>query len=1114
MKILLTTALTLFTTLPAVAQEGSDSREPLLIGDQPYKKLADRKQTLRRMIDLLAPEKGNWGEWHLLSPFPYKGHGQDDLLSVLEPEGELARMTLNGPGPDLTRTYQGKNGTVARWVPLPNVPNRKVDLKTHDDPTLNDYAVCYLHTTIQSDREQTVEIPMGSDDGARVWLNGRHNYTIDVPRGLVPDDDLLRLELKTGTNHILFKIDQGEGGWDFQITTRELLPARLDAHLYYQLDRDFPPSRERRHYRIVTYPVPEDVVLEVGGLAFYGENHDPVVSTRRGDVWLVRNAYEEPPLNAGFQRFARGLHEPLGAAVRVDPDQPGRESIYVVQRGELTRLVDEDGDDVADLYAAFSTGWGVSGNYHEFAFGPKFDADGNAWVTLNVGFCGSLGKAMVPYRGSALKIAPDGQVTWVCDGLRSPNGFAMNEKGDWFYVDNQGDYIATNRLSQLKPGSWHGHPASLRWREDLDPDDRPPLQPASVWFPYRKMGQSAADVVLDDTGGRFGPFQGQFFVGDQLAATVMRVSLEEVDGHYQGACYPFLEGFACGVNRMAFAPDGSMIVGETDRGWGSVGRMRQGLERVVYTGEEAFEILAMRATSDGFVLEFTRDLDPASGGAPASYRMKSYTYTYHADYGAPEEDTRELKVMSATLDPGNPRVVRLVVDPLRAGYVHELSAAVKSTDGEPLLHEEAYYTLINIPGQRATAKAGKLPRLLVVTPSASEGHDVVRRPRPHIFSVVEERMIEESKGKFDVTVRRGLESLDPTNLAKYDAALVYANGDVQTLMAAYESIAEWMRAGGALSVVHSSGAGQPGAEKELTLRALAPDHPAMLGLDGDFTLRDTAHGSGIPFDAPAWPLLGLVDGESGEVRPVSWLREHGEGRVFQTVLGHSRQSWRDPRFIRHLLGGLRFALEGIDLPMEAPPGARILFDGSDLSAWHKRGGGEPGWKIEDGQMEVVAGSGDLVTRESFGDFHLHVEFRTPGYPPEVKGQARGNSGVYVLGRYEVQVLDSYGLELQMGDCGSIYGKKIADQNASRPPLRWQTYDIRFRAPRFDDSGSKNVNTRMSVWHNGILIHDDVEIDSHTGGALSAQESATGPILLQDHGNPVRYRNIWLLPVED
>lgn len=211
----------------------------------------------------------------------------------------------------------------------------------------------------------------------------------------------------------------------------------------------------------------------------------------------------------------------------------------------------------------------------------------------------------------------------------------------------------------------------------------------------------------------------------------------------------------------------------------------------------------------------------------------------------------------------------------------------------------------------------------------------------------------------------------------------------------------------------------------------------------------------------------------------------------------------------HWLLTIAIGLAAATQPTAAPEGAKVLFDGKDLSAWQHRDGAEAKWKLtEEGAMQVRGG--DLQTKDKFQDFTLHIEFRTPPYPPHVTGQARGNSGVYLQGRYEVQVLDSFGIEkLGMGDCGSIYGVKIGDVNASTAPETWQTYDIDFSAAKFDGAGNKTANAKVTVVHNGQVIHNDVEIPGPTGGG--EEESAQpGPIRLQDHGNPLQYRNVWII----
>jgi hypothetical protein len=199
------------------------------------------------------------------------------------------------------------------------------------------------------------------------------------------------------------------------------------------------------------------------------------------------------------------------------------------------------------------------------------------------------------------------------------------------------------------------------------------------------------------------------------------------------------------------------------------------------------------------------------------------------------------------------------------------------------------------------------------------------------------------------------------------------------------------------------------------------------------------------------------------------------------------------------------------LGAKPPRGAIILFDGTSLAPWRSADEGQPSdarWTVRDGIVEVKPGTGSIVTRRKFTDFHLHVEFRTP-FMPEADGQARGNSGVYLQGRYEVQVLDSYGLEGEDNECGGVYKVAAPAVNMCAPPGQWQSYDITFRAPRFDGAGHKIEDARLTLLHNGVLIQGDLRIPGPTGGSLDQDVSTPGGIMLQDHGNLVQYRNIWL-----
>jgi hypothetical protein len=535
-------------------------------------------------------------------------------------------------------------------------------------------------------------------------------------RPAAPDQDRVEVDVKEGKNELLVKVCQEGGGWDVYVAPE--LPSVVPEAVRKSLDRAFPPKAdtavakpakgEDLHYKMVTIPLAPDCILEVGGLAFRPDGK-LLACTRRGDVYLIHNPTADDLADIKMTKFATGLHEALGLYVETN------NVVYVVQRPELTRLTDEDGDGVADKYQTVCDKWGVSGDYHEFAFGPARDKQGNFYITLNVGFGGGH-QAKAAWRGWCVKVSPEGKLEPYAYGLRSPNGINFSPEGDLFYCDNQGEWVVTNKMNHLKKGAFVGHQAGLRWVKDSpfagkvpdkvvsgmrydgvdkngkQTDVYPDLSPPCIWFPYGRMGQSASEPIWDTTGGRFGPFAGQCFVGDQTKSIVMRVALEKVQGEYQGACFPFRAGLQCGVNRLCFAPDGSMFVGQTNRGWGSLGGKPYGLQRLVYTGSEPFEVHHIALKRDGFEFTFTKPVDDASlGKKPVS--VSSFTYVYNSNYGGPEIDTRAESVGDAVLSKDG-KTLFVPVENLRKGRVYEFRIdGPKSRDGEPVLHPEAYYTL-------------------------------------------------------------------------------------------------------------------------------------------------------------------------------------------------------------------------------------------------------------------------------------------------------------------------------------------------------------------------------------------------------------------------------------
>jgi len=227
----------------------------------------------------------------------------------------------------------------------------------------------------------------------------------------------------------------------------------------------------------------------------------------------------------------------------------------------------------------------------------------------------------------------------------------------------------------------------------VEASKHPDLVPTAVLFPYGKMGQSASGIACDTTGGKFGPFENQLFIGEQTHSTVMRVDLEIVGGQYQGACFPFRAGFQSGVVGVELAPRGGLFVGGTSRGWGSRGTRNFAIERLDWTGEMPFEIKTMRLRPKGFLLTFTKPVDAKAASDLTNYTIDTYTYIYREQYGSPEVDQTKPTLLSVKVAEDR-MSVELTIDGLQIGHVHELHAkGVRAQSGEPLLHNEAYYTL-------------------------------------------------------------------------------------------------------------------------------------------------------------------------------------------------------------------------------------------------------------------------------------------------------------------------------------------------------------------------------------------------------------------------------------
>ena len=487
-------------------------------------------------------------------------------------------------------------------------------------------------------------------------------------------------------------------------------------------------QKEAVYYKIVDVPIPDNVLLEVGGLALTDDDKLGV-STRHGEVWLIDKPYGKTPI---YKRFAQGLHESLGLAYRDN-------GFYLSQRGELTRLEDKNGDGKADVYKTIYS-WPLSGNYHEYSYGPKFLENGDMLVTLNLSWIGH-GASLAKWRGWLLQITPEGEMTPIATGLRSPSGFELNVDGDVFYTENQGDWVGSGRMTHLEKGDFAGNPEGLVWTdepksplnlkmEDVERESgmslyeyskkMPALKAPAIWFPHTILGISTSDMLYDTTAGKFGPFDGQIFVGDQGHSKIMRVYMEKVNGVYQGAAFPFVEGFSSGILRMIWGSDNSMFVGMTSRGWSSTGEAEYGLQRLVWTGKVPFEIKTMKALDDGFELEFTKSIDQNIGSDASIYAVTSFNYKYHYIYGSPIVDQQKGLVQKAVVA-ADGLSVKLTVDGMRLGFIHQLKLHdIMSVSGEKLLHDTGYYTLNEVPGGELKSKP---------TPTMEEAKKGVVQPK-------------------------------------------------------------------------------------------------------------------------------------------------------------------------------------------------------------------------------------------------------------------------------------------------------------------------------------------------------------------------------------------------
>ncbi len=587
---------------------------------------------------------------------------------------------------------------------LPNFDN----LAGGDFKELKDYFSLQATGLIKIDTAGTYTFHIWSDDGSRLYINDKEVIINDGLHGA----EYGEVSIAMSKGYYSFRLDyfQGSGGSFLSYNWKkpgdadfEVIPGLNIFHINDSKDglRDYKlPMANISKIPGDQYPLqdvhpsfdlfqarPDNFKPKVGGIDFKSDGK-MVVSTwdAAGSVYLVDHAESGDSTKMKAKRIAFGLAEPLGVKVVND-------TIYVMQKHEMTRLIDKNGDDIIDEYQTLCDDWKVSSNFHEFGFGLAYK-DGYFYATLataiNPG--GASTQPQIPDRGKVIKVNKNtGELSFVASGLRTPNGIGIGYKGDLFVADNQGDWLPSSKIVHVRDGAWFGS-------RSVDPEgtkDKKEDLPV-VWLPQDEIGNSPSTPLALDLG----PYKGQMIHGEVTHGGIKRVFVEEINGQLQGCVFRFIQGLEAGINRIAWGPDGALYAGGIGNpgNWGQTGKLSYGLQRLVFNGKPTFEMLAVRAKTNGMEIEFTQPLKEGDGWNTAFYEVKQWYYKPTIEYGGPKLDEKNLVVKSATVSDDRKKVFlefdghqdnHMIYIRLKKHFVSETDRSIWST--------EAWYTMNVVP---------------------------------------------------------------------------------------------------------------------------------------------------------------------------------------------------------------------------------------------------------------------------------------------------------------------------------------------------------------------------------------------------------------------------------
>ena len=689
-------------------------------------------------------KKGATGVWGQQVMTPHPEIPNDDIMAMIEYIFTLADFEGESTTQDAVESYESPsvviseddvmvgattriyelsksiNGLPNNWSNMkpimggimPNFSNISGNSFVDVEDWFGLHAQGYFHMP----EDGIVRMRIWSDDGSRLSINGKVVADNDGFHGTEMKE--VELGLTKGYHPFVLEFFQGAGGkflsWNYKpkgaenwqaVPSDQIFHDKKDHEILNDLSLpmavvNFIPGNKSELVGVhpsfdLSQARPTNFEPKVGGLDFLDDGRI-VVSTwdLKGAVYIVDGVKSGDPSKMTVKRIASGLAEPLGVKV-VDGN------IYVMQKQEMTQLIDHNGDEIIDEYRTLCDDWGVSANFHEFGFGLE-EKDGYLYANLATGILpGGAGmKNQHPDRGSSIRVnIKTGELERVANGLRTPNGVGKGYNNEIFIADNQGDWLPASKIVHVEKGDWFGSRA-VDFEGTANFTEKKPV----VWLPQNDIGNSPSTPSYLNVG----PYKNQMIHGEVTHGGIKRVFVEEVEGQLQGALFRFTQGMEAGVNRIDWGPDGALYVGGIGNpgNWQTNGLKWFGLQRLAYNDQLTFEMLSVKAKSNGLEIEFTDALGLDEGVSIDDYEIKQWYYEPTAEYGGPKLEERELRVLSVNPS-SDGRKVFLEIEGMKEDHVVyvRLKGQMISASDQDLWSTECWYTMNKIPKNNPGAKS-------------------------------------------------------------------------------------------------------------------------------------------------------------------------------------------------------------------------------------------------------------------------------------------------------------------------------------------------------------------------------------------------------------------------